>query len=336
MAPPAHEDYSIAWICALPVEVAAATAMLDEIHETPPPKPINDPNAYTLGKLNGHLVVIACLPNGIYGTVSAATVMSHLYSTFPHIQFALMVGIGGGVPSKENDIRLGDVVVSKPTGQHSGVIQYDYGKAVQGGHFENTGKLNSPPLNLLTRINQLEADQMKKTDDAISIIVQNALERNPDMKRRFTPPNQDTDYLFFSSYHHHDKQDNCAKCDKTQMVYRQPRYTREPQIHYGLIASGDRVMKDSETRDRLAKQLGIICFEMEAAGLMNQLPTLVIRGICDYCDSHKQKRWQAYSALSAAAYAKKLLKGVSVYTRSKSNDKKVCTADSLSKMIFSG
>jgi hypothetical protein len=46
---------------------------------------------------------------------------------------------------------------------------------------------------------------------------------------------------------------------------------------------------------------------MEAAGLMNQLPCLVIRGICDYADSHKSKRWQDYAALTAAAYAKILL-----------------------------
>ncbi|GAB1211414.1 hypothetical protein ATERTT37_000528 [Aspergillus terreus] len=46
---------------------------------------------------------------------------------------------------------------------------------------------------------------------------------------------------------------------------------------------------------------------MESAGIMDQLPCLVIRGICDYCDSHKQKNWQGYAALAAAAYAKNLL-----------------------------
>jgi nucleoside phosphorylase len=81
-------------------------------------------------------------------------------------------------------------------------------------------------------------------------------------------------------------------------------------IHYGLIASGDQVIKDSEIRDSLAQQHGILCFEMEAAGLMDELPTLVIRGICDYCDSHKNKRWQGYAALAAAAYAKVFLSGI--------------------------
>jgi nucleoside phosphorylase len=46
---------------------------------------------------------------------------------------------------------------------------------------------------------------------------------------------------------------------------------------------------------------------MEAAGLMNSFPCLVIRGICDYADSHKDDLWQRYAAATAAAYAKELL-----------------------------
>jgi hypothetical protein len=105
---------------------------------------------------------------------------------------------------------------------------------------------------------------------------------------------------------------SAIKSDKEQLVCRPPRTTNTPHIHYGLIASGDQVIKDSETRDRLAQQNGILCFEMEAAGLMDGLPTLVIRGICDYCDSHKQKEWQGYAALTAAAYAKWLLSAMPV------------------------
>ncbi|THC97592.1 hypothetical protein EYZ11_002947 [Aspergillus tanneri] len=223
-----------------------------------------------------------------------------------------MVGIGGGVPGPSSDIRLGDVVVSKPVGKYSGVIQYDYGKAVQGGQFEPTGTLNKPPQTLLTHMAQLEAIQMSRREDTISTIVWKVLEQNPDIKARFSPPKQDSDYLFHSTYHHADKENNCEKCDKEQLVYRQLRDSRTPYIHYGLIASGDQVMKDSEARDRLAQQYGILCFEMEAAGLMDTLPTLVIRGICDYCDSHKQKEWQGYAALTAAAYTKLLLSIVPV------------------------
>ncbi|KAG2000911.1 hypothetical protein GB937_010703 [Aspergillus fischeri] len=77
-----------------------------------------------------------------------------------------------------------------------------------------------------------------------------------------------------------------------------------PDFHYGLIASGDQVMKDAKIRDSIAQELNLLCFEMEAAGFMDQLQPLVIRGICDYCDSHKNKKWQEYTAVAAAAYAK--------------------------------
>jgi hypothetical protein len=80
-----------------------------------------------------------------------------------------------------------------------------------------------------------------------------------------------------------------------------------PQIHYGNIASGDQVVKDGPTRDRIAGAEGILCFEMEAAGLMDTFPCVVIRGVCDYADSHKNKRWQRYAAATAACYAKELL-----------------------------
>jgi nucleoside phosphorylase len=72
-------------------------------------------------------------------------------------------------------------------------------------------------------------------------------------------------------------------------------------VHYGTVASGNQVMRDGVTRDKISSGLGgVLCFEMEAAGLMNSFPCLVIRGICDYADSHKNKRWQAYAAATAA------------------------------------
>lgn len=133
-----HQDYTVGWVCALPLEMAAAKAMLDESHLDLPTSP-NDHNTYILGRIRAHNVVIACLPSGVYGTTSAATVATQMLSTFRSIRFGLMVGIGGGVPSKEADIRLGDVVVSKPTRDFGGVVQYDFGKTVENGHFERTG-----------------------------------------------------------------------------------------------------------------------------------------------------------------------------------------------------
>jgi nucleoside phosphorylase len=78
-------------------------------------------------------------------------------------------------------------------------------------------------------------------------------------------------------------------------------------IHYGVIASGNQVVKDAVVRDRLRNVFNALCVEMEAAGLMNEFPCLVIRGICDYADPHKNDAWHPYAAMTAAAYAKELL-----------------------------
>ena len=91
------------------------------------------------------------------------------------------------------------------------------------------------------------------------------------------------------------------------LVSRPPRKSQEPVVHYGTIASGNKVMTDAVTRDQLAEEFEVRCFEMEAAGLMNDFPCLVIRGIADYADSHKNKLWRKYAAAAAASYAKELL-----------------------------
>lgn len=300
-----HEDYTVAWICALPLELAAAEAMLDERHLDLPSKP-NDDNIYILGRIFAHNVVITCLPSGVYGTTSATVVATQMRSSFQSIRFFLMVGIGGGAPSKDVDIRLGDVVVSRPTVDRGGVIQYDFGKAISGGRFQRIGALNKPPPVLLSAIASLQAAHMLKKSK-ISSLVSEMRVSDPASKQTFAYPGDDQDMLFDHGYDHPDSEDTCTNCDKKRLVKRHPRVECGPLIHYGLIASGNQVVKDSLVRDQLIQELGIICFEMEAAGLMDNFPCLVIRGICDYSDSHKSKQWQNYAAATAAAYAKELL-----------------------------
>ncbi|RHZ62439.1 Pfs, NACHT, and Ankyrin domain protein [Aspergillus thermomutatus] len=298
-----HSDYTVAWICALPIEMAAAKSLLDEIHN-PLAQSSIDRNIYTLGSLSGHNLVIVCLPSGVHGTTSATSVVIQTIQPFPCIRFGLMVGVGGGVPDESHGIRLGDVVVSTPTAGSGGVIQYDYGKTYRDGYLQRTGSLNKPPQILLNATSQMRCDSMlQKTN--IGKIVSDALQGNLAIERSFVRP--DNDWLFRSTYEHQGRAEYCSSCDKSQLVQRAPRASNEPHIHYGLIASGNQVMKDARTRDSIAKELHALCFEMEAAGLMDQLPCLVIRGICDYSDSHKHKEWQGYAALVAAAYTKALI-----------------------------
>ncbi len=129
----------------------------------------------------------------------------------------------------------------------------------------------------------------------------------PRMLETFGHQGREHDELFEADYGH-DSGDSCGGCDRARVVKRTPeRKDDRPQIHYGNIASGDAVVKDAGTRDRIAQEEGILCFEMEAAGLMDTFPCVVVRGVCDYADSHKNKRWQAYAAATAACYTKELL-----------------------------
>jgi nucleoside phosphorylase len=133
------------------------------------------------------------------------------------------------------------------------------------------------------------------------------MRRYPKMETQFAKPDIRLDLLYDAGYDHAIENATCSQCDDGKLLRRNPRPLEGPVIHYGLIASGDQLMRHGATRDQLGRELDILCFEMEAAGLMDNFPCLVIRGICDYADSHKNKDWQKYAAATSAAYTKELL-----------------------------
>ncbi|KAJ5982454.1 hypothetical protein N7451_012554 [Penicillium sp. IBT 35674x] len=307
MAYPPRDAFQIGWICALPIEAAAAAEMLDEKFGILQEQDAADSNTYTLGRIGKHHVVIACLPGGQYGTTSATTVAINMLRTFSKsLKIGLMVGIGGGIPSASHDIRLGDIVISCPEGTCGGVIQYDMGKVIAGGEFERTGSLNSPPRALLTAVSTMRAAAL--TDDPRYLgYLQNAIGRTPRTRRNFGRPSTQSDRLFQTKNDHRPNASSCDRCLAEWEETRGEREDSDPQPHYGIIASGNKVIKDGRTREQFRLDTGALCFEMEASGLMLDFPCIVIRGICDYSDSHKNKEWQGYAALAAAAYTKELL-----------------------------
>lgn len=306
MSCPPRNEFQIGWICALAVEAAAAKEMLDESYEPLDEQDGNDSNAYILGRIGKHNIVIACLPAGQYGTSSATTVANHLRRTFSKsLRVGLVVGIGGGIPSSENDVRLGDAGISCPFGTYGGVVQYDMGKQVAGGAFSRTGSLDSPPRSLLTANSRLRADEL--TDDPEFFeYIECATARTSRTKKLFCHPDPKDDRLFKAEHDHPVNESSCDTCSSDWEVIREVREDHLPRTHYGLIASGNSVIKDGRVREKLGTDIGALCFEMEATGLMLDFPCLVIRGICDYSDSHKNKQWQGYAALVAASYAREL------------------------------
>ncbi|KAK0663299.1 hypothetical protein DIS24_g1197 [Lasiodiplodia hormozganensis] len=314
---PPRSQYAVGWICAVETEVVAALELLDEEYLAPPSDGANDNTVYAFGRIGQHDIVVASLPKGKYGTTSAATVARDMLRSFPTIKFGLMVGIAGGAPSAKHDVRLGDVVVSAPDKQSGGVVRYDFGKLIQTKKFQRTGSLNAPPLFLLSAVQMLSTEHRRK-GHRIAQTAEQLVQNNENLEEEFERPAPETDRLYLSTYIHQDDGRSCKEaCDQgdSKLVPR-PERTRKTKdktaIHYGLIASADRLMKDAVVRDELSQQEDILCFEMEAAGLMDHFPCLVIRGICDYSDTHKNDIWQGYAAVAAAAYAKELLLAIPV------------------------
>jgi hypothetical protein len=202
---PNDKDYTVGWICAITAEYVAAQAFLDAQHEGPESVRTHDNNDYTLGRIGKHNVVIAVLPDGEYGLSSAACVASDMRHSFPNVRVGLMVGIGGGAPSQEHDIRLGDIVVSAPRNGKGGVFQYDIGKTIQDQSFRPTGFLNQPPMVLRAAVNGLRAQyesEGHQLEEAISSILKKkprlqkeipaatSKQRQVVSKQNYTPSNQ--------------------------------------------------------------------------------------------------------------------------------------------------
>ncbi|KAB8070578.1 nucleoside phosphorylase domain-containing protein [Aspergillus leporis] len=228
MTTPAIGEYQIGWICALPIEAAAAQEMLDESFGTLEEQDNADTNIYTLGRIGKHYVVIACL-GGQYGTTSATTVANNMMRTLSKsLRVGLMVGIGGGIPSATDDIRLGDIVISYPTDTCGGVLQHDLGKVGEDGKITRTAA-----------VNQMRAAAYRE-DPLYPSYIQRV-------------------------YEHPSHVATCDGCLAEWEVERDQRDDNEPQLHYGVIVSGNIIIKHGEIREQLRKKpvaaiCGISCF----------------------------------------------------------------------------
>ncbi|KAJ5657330.1 uncharacterized protein N7484_000979 [Penicillium longicatenatum] len=298
-----YEAYTVGIVCALEFEMSAVRYMLDKEHTRLPRKP-GDSNLYILGELSGHNVILASLP-GSQGKSAAAAVAKDIARTFPSIELRLIVGIGGGVPSRKNDIRLGDVVVSMPDGQHGGVVQYDLGKNTDNGIILK-GFLWPPPEILRSAVSIMRSDQ-RVSQSKIPEFMLAMFQKSDELRISYQRP-LEADELFQLEYRHVPNKATCQLCDRTKLVHRQAREPI-PKIHYGLIASGDQVIRSASNAAEIDERVSgdILCFEMEAAGIATEYSCIAIRGVSDYADSHKNDTWQHYAASVAAGCAKELL-----------------------------
>jgi nucleoside phosphorylase len=330
MRPKSRNDFAIAIICALTLEAEAVEALFDEHYDRLGKhygKAPGDANAYINGRLGKHDVVLCYMPG--MGKRSAASVTTGLKISYRGVKLALVVGICGGAPPppEYREIFLGDVIIS------DSVIEYDFGRRYPGGYQRKTGvqdTLGRPVQEIRTLLNGLRA---KNTRSELHNRTQQYLQALQQKAARWSHPGV-SDVLFRASYlHKHYRQPSPAECscfesespekvceealgkdcdelgcDSGQQIRcRDISEANQTSIYIGPVASADTVMKSGQHRDEIARREKVLGFEMEGAGVWDNVPCVIIKGVCDYADSHKNKLWQAYAAATGASVAKAFL-----------------------------
>jgi nucleoside phosphorylase len=308
--PDSRLGFYVAIICALTTEADAVEGLFDHYWDDNGlqyDKALGDPNAYSTGSIGRHNVVLAHMPG--MGRASSAIVAANCRTSFPNIKLALVVGICGAVPDvpkSDRKIFLGDVIISE------GVIQYDFGRQLHERFVRKETLLDSlgrPSLEIRALLAKLRGIRGRNTLRTKITSHLDKLQQDTEYGAQY--PGTANDKLFVASYRHLCDEKTCeeAKCDDEQVQRIRLDQTTMPQptVHFGLVASGDTVMRSGERRDDIAGQVGTIGFEMEGAGAWDVFPCIVIKGACDYADSHKTKAWQRYAAATAAACTKAFL-----------------------------
>jgi nucleoside phosphorylase len=310
------DEYHVAWICPVAdLELLPARLMLDEEYDPPQYDTHYDENAYIFGSIHNHAVVIATCPRGRTGNVNAGRLSYPMFKTFTKIRMALLVGIGGGIPSPQifpdplKNIHLGDVVVGYCGDGKPSCVYHERGRSKINGEFEIVGQVQDPDWRLTNALDILISDRdmgLTTFHDQLA-----RLQRHEDGSR-FAHPGLAHDNLFEARYEHiGDYYTRCRECDRDKLVVRPPRSPNSQHtlvFHHGRIATGNAVIQNGEKRDKIRSRCdGALCVEMEAAGVDSSKPCLVIRGISDYADSHKSDVWRDHAAGKAAVFARELL-----------------------------
>jgi nucleoside phosphorylase len=276
-----HDDYAVAWIAVLPIEAEAALGMLDKQHHCQFESVRGDDYIYIGGEINGHNVVVATLPVGQnYGIVSAAALVNQVKARFSNLWFALLVGVAAGLPNllpsdpiRLRDIRLGDVLVCVPNEASSGIVYYDLGRDTEARFLPNGQQTETPAIVRLAIGNiKLTKKKPYKEGNEFTKYLNAFQQAHKDDK--FLCSSQDTDRLWPSSV------------DTTvppAPISREPRDESErTRVWYGKIGSGNSMVRNPRRRNELRDRYDLVSLEMEAAGIINILPTGMVRGVCDY------------------------------------------------------
>lgn len=338
LPPPTRNNFHVAIICAKVIESDAVEAIFDQHWDSSHyGKTTGDFNTYHLGRMGNHNVVLGFLAGA--GTKISATSAASFRHSFCNIRLGLVVGICGGVPTiagsngPNTEVLLGDVIIS------TRVVEYNRGTQMPNEIVEKD-TLRDASTEIKSFLSMLTGrrayDKLRHdTSTHLSILS----EKDYDIWRY---PGAVKDRLYNQLHRHKHHQTNlceiCEACrtDEDRVCQDAPRLScnslgcseeehrdrltaaeargSQPEllIHFGPVASGDLVMKSGHHRNEVVSRSRqfterVVAFEMEGAGVWENLPTVVIKGVSDYADSHKSDEWQTFAAARAAACTKALL-----------------------------
>ncbi|KAG7402978.1 Kinesin light chain [Fusarium oxysporum f. sp. rapae] len=343
---PAHrDDFEVTIICALPLEYNAISYIFDEFWDEDGDqygRAAGDPNSYTTGRVGKYNVVLALLPH--MGKTNAASTVASMRASYGGLRLALLVGVCGGMPrGRDGEILLGDVVISKTVIQNDFGRQYSDKFIRKNTVEDNLGRPNKDIRNLVALFETHRG--LDRLEQRTAYFLQQLQAKIAQTRHRgkYDYPGTAKDKLFESAYRHkHHVSSSCIcrecfsdldpvcsealsssctdlGCDDTHLVARERLQAKrkleheggdtaqQPVVHVGIVASGDTVLKSATDRDRLSREAGVIAFEMEGAGVWDEVPCIVVKGVCDYADSHKHKEWQNFAAATAASTSKAIL-----------------------------
>lgn len=294
---PASRSPTLAFLCPLYVELKAVKATFDEDLGS------EDVEGITChyGTLSSRETVAIQLPLRHTGPANAATYATTLINSHKslksHGSYYFLVGIAGGIWSQRQDVRLGDVVIATT------VWDWQAGKITQNG-FEHSRHPEDAPKELLRKLPEF-LDRRERTGGLIAHRIEIMQQGQAERDDRWDYQGRENDVLFEADYPHTGAR-TCASCDNQKIVQRDVRSDSLPYVHDGKIASGTVLLKSAEHRAAL-QQDDVLAVEMEACGVLDPHKFIVVRGISDYADSHKNDIWHGYAAATAAACARLLV-----------------------------
>ncbi|KID65988.1 NACHT and Ankyrin domain protein, partial [Metarhizium hybridum] len=306
--PASRDEFRVAIVCALLCEYDAVSLLFDNFYDLKRDhygRAPGDQNTYHTGRIGPIDAVLVRLSE--MGKVTAASTTASLRSSFPGLELVVLTGICGGVPHAEaNGIVLGDVILAKT------VVQYDLGSEYHNGFRAKTAVhegLGRPSRAIRNFLSAIQSHRLMKSimEDTVAFLkdLQEAAAAES-WSSTYQYPGIEQDKLFEPT-HLHKHQSDCEDCNNPDKFCDKAHHQTCDELECGRHGSGDRVIKSGQLRDIIAKKHNLVAFEMEGAGVWDEIPCIIVKSVCDYADSHKNEEWQNYAAATAAAATKALL-----------------------------